>query len=212
MASGHVSRANRPNTWPHRPMLLRREKSLPTRSRPHMAQSGSKRAGRFRSAFDPMRTSSLLTKSRAQPATTLPIPARFRSLAPPMFDSPTIASNARQSKFDELVRNRDRNVFELETLVQSQHIQPTQRIVMQHRSTTSHVVDCKRNTLFLDARGAYELWDRRKTMLALIARVKMAAGRPWWTVLSSGELSECRIVHSVREQNQLRRGRTLAYW
>src|SRR3974390_58265 len=25
MASGHVSRANRPNTWPHRPMLLRRK-------------------------------------------------------------------------------------------------------------------------------------------------------------------------------------------
>jgi len=22
MASGHVNRANRPNTWPHRPMLL----------------------------------------------------------------------------------------------------------------------------------------------------------------------------------------------
>jgi hypothetical protein len=37
MASGHVSRANRPNTWPHRPMLLHRKKSLPTRSRPHMA-------------------------------------------------------------------------------------------------------------------------------------------------------------------------------
>jgi len=40
MASGHVSRANRPNTWPHRPMLLRRKKSLPTRSRPHMTQGG----------------------------------------------------------------------------------------------------------------------------------------------------------------------------
>ena len=37
MASGHVSRANRPNTWLHRPMLLRRKNSLPTRSRPHMA-------------------------------------------------------------------------------------------------------------------------------------------------------------------------------
>ena len=41
MASGHVSRANRPNTWPHRPMLLHRKKSLPTRSRPHMAHLGS---------------------------------------------------------------------------------------------------------------------------------------------------------------------------
>ena len=27
MASGHVNRANRPNTWPHRPMLLRRKSS-----------------------------------------------------------------------------------------------------------------------------------------------------------------------------------------
>ena len=40
MASGHVNRANRPNTWPHRPTLRREEFSLPTRSRPHMALSG----------------------------------------------------------------------------------------------------------------------------------------------------------------------------
>jgi len=36
MASGHVNRANRPNTWPHRPMLHSWRKPLPTRSRPHM--------------------------------------------------------------------------------------------------------------------------------------------------------------------------------
>ena len=39
MASGHVNRAQRPNTWLHRPMLHSCRKSLPTRSRPHMAQS-----------------------------------------------------------------------------------------------------------------------------------------------------------------------------
>jgi hypothetical protein len=37
MASGHVNRAQRPNTWLHRPMLHSCRKSLPTRSRPHMA-------------------------------------------------------------------------------------------------------------------------------------------------------------------------------
>ena len=36
MASGHVNRAQRPNTWLHRPMLHSCRKSLPTRSRPHM--------------------------------------------------------------------------------------------------------------------------------------------------------------------------------
>ena len=35
MASGHVNRAQRPNTWLHRPMLHSCRKSLPTRSRPH---------------------------------------------------------------------------------------------------------------------------------------------------------------------------------
>ena len=35
MASGHVNRKNRPNTWAHRPILHTRRKSLPTRSRPH---------------------------------------------------------------------------------------------------------------------------------------------------------------------------------
>src|SRR3954466_412376 len=34
MASGHVNRTKRPNTWLHRPML---HSPLPTRSRPHMA-------------------------------------------------------------------------------------------------------------------------------------------------------------------------------
>jgi putative ABC transport system substrate-binding protein len=36
MASGLVCRANRPNTWLHRPAGKREEKALPTRSRPHM--------------------------------------------------------------------------------------------------------------------------------------------------------------------------------
>jgi hypothetical protein len=35
MASGHVNRTNRPNTWLHRPTCKR--EALPTRSRPHMA-------------------------------------------------------------------------------------------------------------------------------------------------------------------------------
>ena len=37
---------------------------------------------------DPKQTSSLLTMSRAQPATTLPTPARFRPLGPSMFIHP----------------------------------------------------------------------------------------------------------------------------
>ena len=36
MASGHVNRTQRPNTWLHRPSLRREDFSLPTRSRPHM--------------------------------------------------------------------------------------------------------------------------------------------------------------------------------
>src|SRR5271170_4599671 len=40
MASGHVNRAQRSNTWLHRPMLHSRIKPLQTRSRPHMTQSG----------------------------------------------------------------------------------------------------------------------------------------------------------------------------
>ena len=71
MASGHVNRANRPNTWLHRPRLQTCRFSLPTRSRPHMAQSrhsdtlnqcplsGVKRtsvAPSPMSAFDPKRT------------------------------------------------------------------------------------------------------------------------------------------------------------
>jgi len=38
MASGHVNRAKRPNTWAHRPMLQTWRKLLPTRSRPHMGE------------------------------------------------------------------------------------------------------------------------------------------------------------------------------
>jgi hypothetical protein len=37
MASGHVNRIKRPNTWLHRPMLQNVKKLLPNRSRPHMA-------------------------------------------------------------------------------------------------------------------------------------------------------------------------------
>jgi len=37
MASGHANRANRPNTWLHRPAPATWRFSLPTRSRPHMA-------------------------------------------------------------------------------------------------------------------------------------------------------------------------------
>ena len=51
-AGSVVNRANRPNTWLRRPMLLRRKKSLPTRSRPHMALSGRNRHGLLTSAFD----------------------------------------------------------------------------------------------------------------------------------------------------------------
>jgi hypothetical protein len=40
MASGHVNRIERPNTWLHRPMLQNVKKHLPTRSRPHMARTG----------------------------------------------------------------------------------------------------------------------------------------------------------------------------
>ena len=39
MASGHANRANRPNTWLHRPMLHTLKKPLLTWSRPHMALS-----------------------------------------------------------------------------------------------------------------------------------------------------------------------------
>ena len=41
MASGHLNRISRPNTWLHRPLLLTRRKLLPTRSCPHMTQSGT---------------------------------------------------------------------------------------------------------------------------------------------------------------------------
>jgi len=45
MASGHVNRAKRPNTWAHRPMLQTWRKLLPTRSRPHMREKRT-RVGR----------------------------------------------------------------------------------------------------------------------------------------------------------------------
>jgi hypothetical protein len=45
MASGHVNRIKRPNTWLHRPMLQNVKKLLPTRSRPHMALSGRATGG-----------------------------------------------------------------------------------------------------------------------------------------------------------------------
>jgi hypothetical protein len=47
MASGHVSRIKRPNTWLHRPMLQNVKKLLPIRSRPHMAQSEAALSGRL---------------------------------------------------------------------------------------------------------------------------------------------------------------------
>jgi len=44
MASGHVNRTNRPNTWLLRPLLLHAwRKLLPTRSRPHIAHRGARR-------------------------------------------------------------------------------------------------------------------------------------------------------------------------
>jgi putative tryptophan/tyrosine transport system substrate-binding protein len=85
MASGHVSRANRPNTWPHRPMLLHRKKSLPTRSRPHMAlscQSGMSAQHRCRGrsgrgsikpkTWDPYRTSATAFRAAGRGDTMLP--------------------------------------------------------------------------------------------------------------------------------------------
>jgi hypothetical protein len=43
MASGHVNRVKRPNTWLHRPMLQNVKKLLLTRSRPHInSLSGDK--------------------------------------------------------------------------------------------------------------------------------------------------------------------------
>ena len=47
MASGHVNRTNRPNTWLLRPLLHVLRKLLPTRSRPHMARSGKSPTGSF---------------------------------------------------------------------------------------------------------------------------------------------------------------------
>ena len=47
MASGHVNRANRPNTWLHRPATRREDFSLPTRSRPHMAHRNKSQSPEF---------------------------------------------------------------------------------------------------------------------------------------------------------------------
>jgi hypothetical protein len=57
MASGHVNRIKRPNTWLHRPMLQNVKKLLPTRSRPHMAQSGTYDHGRHHPLLGAKRTS-----------------------------------------------------------------------------------------------------------------------------------------------------------
>src|ERR1700687_5993601 len=43
MASGHVNRIKRPNTWLHRPMLQNVKKLLPTRSRPNLAAGSTGR-------------------------------------------------------------------------------------------------------------------------------------------------------------------------
>jgi hypothetical protein len=52
MASGHVNRAKRPNTWAHRPMLHAGKKLLPTRSRPHMGVERTSLGGAAMSAND----------------------------------------------------------------------------------------------------------------------------------------------------------------
>jgi hypothetical protein len=53
MASGHVNRAKRPNTWAHRPMLHTGRKLLPTRSRPHMGVEQTSFRSVGMSASDP---------------------------------------------------------------------------------------------------------------------------------------------------------------
>jgi hypothetical protein len=47
MASGPVNRIKRPNTWLHRPMLQNGKKLLPTRSRPHMADTANEQRHRL---------------------------------------------------------------------------------------------------------------------------------------------------------------------
>ena len=55
MASGHVNRIKRPNTWLHRPMLQNVKKLLPNRSRPHMGAerkwSGASRVCKYPNAI-----------------------------------------------------------------------------------------------------------------------------------------------------------------
>jgi hypothetical protein len=82
MASGHVNRIQRPNTWLHRPILQNVRKLLPIRSRPHMAPNGPPAMsdlspllgkerkwcfGAVRSPFDPFQTWSLLQRSSCRP-------------------------------------------------------------------------------------------------------------------------------------------------
>jgi hypothetical protein len=64
MASGHVYRIKRPNTWLHRPTLQTCTKLLPTRSRPHMTQTRSATM----SAIAPLRGQSGLGSGTAKPA------------------------------------------------------------------------------------------------------------------------------------------------
>jgi hypothetical protein len=51
MASGHVNRIKRPNTWLHRPMLQNVKKLLPTRSRLRMTRSGNRMRRAIRCRF-----------------------------------------------------------------------------------------------------------------------------------------------------------------
>jgi hypothetical protein len=56
MASGHVNRAQRPNTWLHRP-ACNVKYPLPTRSRPHMALRRPREMSAFWSLLEAERTS-----------------------------------------------------------------------------------------------------------------------------------------------------------
>jgi hypothetical protein len=56
MASGHVNRTQRPNTWLHRP-ACNVKYPLPTRSRPHMALSGPQGMSQVSPEIEPKRTS-----------------------------------------------------------------------------------------------------------------------------------------------------------
>src|SRR6516162_10270342 len=74
MASGHVNRANRPNTWLRRPALQREETPCQPGSRPHMAQS--RRPGRTIRASPTRSLRSLKSRSPIMP---YPLPPRARA-------------------------------------------------------------------------------------------------------------------------------------